>query len=163
MLMVCSLQCINREARAANFSSSLSLPDKTLQFVKDHPLMDDSVTPIDNRPRLIKRGVNYTQIVVDRTQALDRTVYDVMFISTGGSWALVATCVIEISPRCPEEFVFERSSHLGGFRSLGLSDHLDHWLDCKSWPRSGNSGWVGLGCTRGARGELQTAPPFCLS
>ncbi|XP_039097440.1 semaphorin-4D isoform X2 [Hyaena hyaena] len=74
--------CINREARAANFSSSLSLPDKTLQFVKDHPLMDGSVTPIDNRPRLIKTYVNYTQIVVDRTQALDGTFYDVMFIST---------------------------------------------------------------------------------
>ncbi|XP_077886793.1 semaphorin-4D isoform X3 [Ictidomys tridecemlineatus] len=74
--------CIDREARAANYTSSLSLPDKTLQFVKDHPLMDDSVTPVDNRPRLIKQGVNYTQIVVDRTQALDGTVYDVMFVST---------------------------------------------------------------------------------
>ncbi|XP_059871077.1 semaphorin-4D isoform X2 [Delphinus delphis] len=74
--------CINREARAANFSSSLNLPDKTLQFVKDHPLMDDSVTPIDNRPRLIKSDVNYTQIVVDRTWALDGTVHDVMFVST---------------------------------------------------------------------------------
>ncbi|XP_061056624.1 semaphorin-4D [Eubalaena glacialis] len=74
--------CINREARAANFSSSLNLPDKTLQFVKDHPLMDDSVTPIDNRPRLIKSDVNYTQIVVDRTRALDGTVHDVMFVST---------------------------------------------------------------------------------
>lgn len=83
--MVCFPQCINREARAANFSSSLNLPDKTLQFVKDHPLMDDSVTPIDNRPRLIKSDVSYTQIVVDRTQALDGTVYEVMFVGTGGS------------------------------------------------------------------------------
>ncbi|KAJ8784886.1 hypothetical protein J1605_007772 [Eschrichtius robustus] len=74
--------CINREARAANFSSSLNLPDKTLQFVKDHPLMDDSVTPIDNRPRLVKSDVNYTQIVVDRTRALDGTFHDVMFVST---------------------------------------------------------------------------------
>uniref|UniRef100_A0A8D1M8U1 Semaphorin 4D n=1 Tax=Sus scrofa TaxID=9823 RepID=A0A8D1M8U1_PIG len=74
--------CITREARAANFSSSLNLPDKTLQFVKDHPLMDDSVTPIDGRPRLIKSDVNYTQIVVDRTWALDGTVHDVMFVST---------------------------------------------------------------------------------
>ncbi|XP_069332361.1 semaphorin-4D [Eulemur rufifrons] len=74
--------CIDSEARAANYTSSLNLPDKTLQFVKDHPLMDDSVTPIDNRPRLIKKDVNYTQIVVDRTQALDGTVYDVMFVST---------------------------------------------------------------------------------
>ncbi|KAI5945044.1 Semaphorin-4D [Manis javanica] len=74
--------CINQEARVANFSSSLNLPDKTLQFVKDHPLMDDSMTPMDGRPKLIKSNVNYTQIVVDRTQALDGTVYDVMFIST---------------------------------------------------------------------------------
>lgn len=66
-------------------SSSLSLPDKTLQFVKDHPLMDSSVTPIDNRPRLIRSDVNYTQVVVDRTWALDGTPYDVMFVGTGGS------------------------------------------------------------------------------
>lgn len=74
--------CIDGEARAANYTSSLNLPDKTLQFVKDHPLMDDSVTPIDGRPRLIKKDVSYTQIVVDRTKALDGTVYDVMFLST---------------------------------------------------------------------------------
>ncbi|XP_012581998.1 PREDICTED: semaphorin-4D [Condylura cristata] len=74
--------CINRAARAANFSSSLNLPDKTLQFVKDHPLMDDSVIPADGKPRLVKSDVNYTQIVVDRAQALDGTVYDVMFLST---------------------------------------------------------------------------------
>ncbi|XP_037706910.1 semaphorin-4D isoform X2 [Choloepus didactylus] len=74
--------CINAEARAANYTSSLNLPDKTLQFVKDHPLMDDSVTPIDNRPRLIKKDVSYTQIVVDRIEALDGTVHDVMFLST---------------------------------------------------------------------------------
>uniref|UniRef100_A0A8C8VJ74 Semaphorin-4D n=1 Tax=Pelusios castaneus TaxID=367368 RepID=A0A8C8VJ74_9SAUR len=74
--------CINKEARAADYTSSLNLPDKTLQFVKDHPLMDDSVTPIGDRPRLIKRDVRYTQIVVDRVTALSGSVYDVMFIST---------------------------------------------------------------------------------
>ncbi|XP_008047484.1 semaphorin-4D [Carlito syrichta] len=74
--------CIDSETRAANYTSSLNLPDKTLQFVKDHPLMDGSVMPVDNRPRLVKKDVNYTQIVVDRTRALDGTAYDVMFVST---------------------------------------------------------------------------------
>lgn len=83
-------QCINKESRADGYLSTLSLPDKTLQFVKDHPLMDDSVTPIGDRPRLIKRDVKYTQIVVDRVRALNGTVYDVMFISTGLFFALLA-------------------------------------------------------------------------
>ncbi|XP_051497831.1 semaphorin-4D isoform X6 [Apus apus] len=74
--------CINNEARASNYMSSLNLPDKTLQFVKDHPLMDDSVTPMGDRPRLVKRDVKYTQIVVDRVRVLNGTIYDVMFIST---------------------------------------------------------------------------------
>ncbi|XP_062985514.1 semaphorin-4D isoform X1 [Elgaria multicarinata webbii] len=74
--------CINKEAKAENVKTTLNLPDKTLQFVKDHPLMDDSVTPIGDRPRLVKRDVKYTQIVVDQVRVLNGTLYDVMFIST---------------------------------------------------------------------------------
>ncbi|KAM6216127.1 semaphorin-4D [Rhynchocyon petersi] len=94
--------CINNEAREANFNSSLYLPDKTLQFVKDHPLMDDSITPIDNRPRMIARNVNYTQIVVDRMRALDDTIYDVMFISTDKG-ALHKAITLESSVHVIEE------------------------------------------------------------
>ncbi|XP_067886233.1 semaphorin-4D isoform X2 [Heterodontus francisci] len=74
--------CINNEARALNFSSSLMLPDKPLQFVKDHPLMADPVNPIGNRPKLVKKNANYIQIVVDRVRALDNNLYDVMFVGT---------------------------------------------------------------------------------
>ncbi|XP_051875926.1 semaphorin-4D isoform X2 [Pristis pectinata] len=74
--------CITNEARALNFSNSLMLPDKTLQFVKDHPLMADTVNPIGNAPKLVKKNVNYIQIVVDRVRALDNLLYDVMFIGT---------------------------------------------------------------------------------
>ncbi|KAG8596044.1 hypothetical protein GDO81_001717 [Engystomops pustulosus] len=74
--------CINNEAKAMNYTSSLNLPDKTLQFVKDHPLMDDSVAPIGKRPKLVHQNVTYTQIVVDQVTALDGNTYDVMFIST---------------------------------------------------------------------------------
>ncbi|XP_064412097.1 semaphorin-4D isoform X2 [Latimeria chalumnae] len=74
--------CITHEARALNYSSSLHLPDKTLQFVKDRPLMDDPVTSVGNGPKLVKKDVNYTQIIVDRVRALDGNTYDVMFIGT---------------------------------------------------------------------------------
>lgn len=69
--------------RQQNISSSLHLPDKTLQFVKDHPLLEDPVLPIGNRPRLIAKDVNYTQIVVERVRALDGNIYDVIFTGTG--------------------------------------------------------------------------------
>ncbi|KAM3873826.1 semaphorin-4D [Diretmus argenteus] len=74
--------CINNLNRQQNISSSLYLPDKTLQFVKDHPLLEDPVLPIGNRPRLITKDVNYTQIVVERVRALDRNIYDVIFTGT---------------------------------------------------------------------------------
>ncbi|KAM4876413.1 LOW QUALITY PROTEIN: semaphorin-4D-like [Thomomys bottae] len=76
--------CISHEAHTVNYTSSLDLPDKALNFIRDHLLIEDSVTPIGNRPKLVTRDVKYTQIVVDRIQALDWKFYDVMFIGTGG-------------------------------------------------------------------------------
>ncbi|XP_045922201.1 semaphorin-4D isoform X3 [Micropterus dolomieu] len=74
--------CINNLMRRQNISSSLHLPDKTLQFVKDHPLLEDPVLPIGNGPRLITKDVNYTQIVVERVRALNNNIYDVIFTGT---------------------------------------------------------------------------------
>ncbi|KAJ7986839.1 hypothetical protein DPEC_G00332570 [Dallia pectoralis] len=74
--------CINNQNRLQNIANSLHLPDMTLQFVKDHPLLEDPVLPIGNGPKLITKDVNYTQIVVDRVQALDNNVYDVIFTGT---------------------------------------------------------------------------------
>ncbi|XP_053558368.1 semaphorin-4D isoform X4 [Bombina bombina] len=74
--------CINSEARSMNYTSSLNLPDKTLQFVKDHPLMDDPVTPVGGKPKLVNRNMIYTQIVVDQVKAVDGNIYDIMFMST---------------------------------------------------------------------------------
>lgn len=71
-------QCINN-----NIGSSLDLPDSTLRFVKDHPLLEDSVLPIGNRPRLIAKDVKYTHIVVERVRALDGNIYDIIFTGTG--------------------------------------------------------------------------------
>ncbi|AWP15378.1 putative semaphorin-4D [Scophthalmus maximus] len=74
--------CVNNQMRQQNISSSLHLPDKTLQFVKDHPLLEDPVLPIGNGPRLITKDINYTQIVVERVRALDGIIYDVIFTGT---------------------------------------------------------------------------------
>ncbi len=55
------------------------MPDKALNFVKDHFLMD---SVIRSQPLLLKRNVRYTQLAVHRVQALHKT-YDVLFIGTG--------------------------------------------------------------------------------
>lgn len=64
-------------------TQSLDLPDRTLQFVKDKPLMDQAVEPIDGGPLLVRRGVKFTQIIVDQAQTADGQKYNVMFIATG--------------------------------------------------------------------------------
>lgn len=74
-----SLQCITNEARKQGISSSLHMPDKVLNFVKDHFLMD---SVIRSQPLLLKRNVRYTQIAVHRIQAVKK-VYHVLFIGTG--------------------------------------------------------------------------------
>ncbi len=63
------------------FTTSLELPDKTLQFIKDKPLMDQAVKA-GEKPLLVKRGAAFTRIVVATATALDGTSHQVMFIGT---------------------------------------------------------------------------------
>lgn len=77
------LQCIDEAARQLGITSSLELPDKTLQFIRDRPLMDQEVQPINSRPLLVKKGAAFTSIVVTSVVALDGATYHVMFIGTG--------------------------------------------------------------------------------
>ncbi|KAM9848737.1 semaphorin-4E isoform 1-T3 [Aulostomus maculatus] len=74
--------CINNKAREMGMNRSLDLPDKTLQFIRDRPLMDEAVRPLTGGPLLVKRGALLTRIVVDNVQALDGETYAVMFIGT---------------------------------------------------------------------------------
>lgn len=74
--------CINSVARKMGMNRSLDLPDKTLQFIRDRPLMDEAVRPLTGAPLLVKRGALLTRIVVDSVLALDGQRYDVMFIGT---------------------------------------------------------------------------------
>lgn len=73
--------CINNEDRKAG-KKTLDLPDRTLQFVKDRPLMDQPIQPIDGKPVLMRKGAAFTRIVVHQVQAADGTKYRVMFIGT---------------------------------------------------------------------------------
>ncbi|XP_015251946.1 PREDICTED: semaphorin-4F-like isoform X1 [Cyprinodon variegatus] len=54
-------QCLNSALRAEGFESSLKLPDKVLTFVRDHPLMENSVTAA---PVLVRKGIKYTKLAV---------------------------------------------------------------------------------------------------
>ncbi|XP_043909863.1 semaphorin-4E-like isoform X2 [Protopterus annectens] len=74
--------CIGNKEKEHGYTTSLDLPDKTLQMVKDHPLIDSAVKAIDNLPKLLKRGSKYTRIAVDRVVALDHRLHDVMFLGT---------------------------------------------------------------------------------
>ncbi|KAJ8377315.1 hypothetical protein AAFF_G00261640 [Aldrovandia affinis] len=59
-------QCITSALKAEGFESSLKLPDKVLTFVRDHPLMENSVVAA---PLLVRRGITYTRIAVTLTPA----------------------------------------------------------------------------------------------
>ncbi|KAK2907034.1 hypothetical protein Q8A67_006019 [Cirrhinus molitorella] len=74
--------CINNAARSSGIMRSLDLPDKTLQFIRDRPLMDDAVRPITGKPLLLKKGPLLTRLIVDQVTASDGQSYPVMFVGT---------------------------------------------------------------------------------
>ncbi|TSQ01598.1 Nuclear receptor ROR-beta [Bagarius yarrelli] len=84
------LMCINDEARQKGISTSLDLPSKTLQFIKDKPLLDQAVKQSSERPLLVKKGAAFTRIVVTSTTALDGSSHQVMFIGTASGSVLKA-------------------------------------------------------------------------
>uniref|UniRef100_A0A3P8WHS3 Ssemaphorin 4F n=2 Tax=Cynoglossus semilaevis TaxID=244447 RepID=A0A3P8WHS3_CYNSE len=54
-------QCLNHVLKSEGFESSLKLPDKVLTFVRDHPLMENSVSAA---PLLVRKGVTYSKLAV---------------------------------------------------------------------------------------------------
>uniref|UniRef100_A0AAY4E9B4 Sema domain-containing protein n=1 Tax=Denticeps clupeoides TaxID=299321 RepID=A0AAY4E9B4_9TELE len=74
--------CVDDGARRLGMRSSRNLPDSTLQFVRDRPLMDEAVHPVTGGPLLLKRGTLLTRVVVDSVLALDGHRHAVMFAAT---------------------------------------------------------------------------------
>ncbi|XP_039516978.1 semaphorin-4D isoform X1 [Pimephales promelas] len=117
--------CITNLNRMQNINSSLQLPDKTLQFVRDHPLLEDPVLPIGNGPRLITKDVNYTQIAVERVQALDGNLYDVIFTATDKGF-LHKSLVLEGEVHTVEEIQLLKNSE--PIKTLLLSSQAAQFL-----------------------------------
>lgn len=77
------LQCITSSMKLAGMDSSLALPDRVLTFVRDHPLMDQPVYPVDNRPLLVQQETQYRRLSVHRVKALSGQEHDVLYLGTG--------------------------------------------------------------------------------
>ncbi|XP_015489145.1 semaphorin-4G isoform X2 [Parus major] len=85
--------CITDHSRRKGYNSSQDLPNSVLDFVKLHPLMFEEVKPAGGEPLLVKKNVVYSQLAVDRVQALDGRSYDVLFMGTGDGWIHKAVVV----------------------------------------------------------------------
>ncbi|KAM9826990.1 semaphorin-4F [Neosynchiropus ocellatus] len=72
-------QCLNNARRAEGFETSLKLPDKVLTFVRDHPLMETSVTAA---PLLVRKGVTYTKLAVTQASGSDERRGVVLHLGT---------------------------------------------------------------------------------
>lgn len=71
---------MNNALKAEGFESSLKLPDKVLTFVRDHPLMENSVTAA---PLLVRKGVTYTKLAVMQTGVGEERRGAVLHLGTG--------------------------------------------------------------------------------
>uniref|UniRef100_A0A3Q3JMR8 Sema domain, immunoglobulin domain (Ig), short basic domain, secreted, (semaphorin) 3H n=1 Tax=Monopterus albus TaxID=43700 RepID=A0A3Q3JMR8_MONAL len=74
-----------------SYSSTREYPDDVIFFSRTHPLLQENVLPLGERPLLVRVGVNYkfSKLLVDRVEAVDGT-YDVLFIGTDSGLVLKA-------------------------------------------------------------------------
>ncbi|XP_059112722.1 semaphorin-4F isoform X3 [Peromyscus eremicus] len=75
-------ECITNNMKLQQFGSSLSLPDRVLTFIRDHPLMDRPVFPADGRPLLVTTDTAYLRVVAHRVTSLSGKEYDVLYLGT---------------------------------------------------------------------------------
>ncbi|KAM5142527.1 semaphorin-4F isoform 2-T2 [Callospermophilus lateralis] len=75
-------ECITNNMKFQQFDSSLSLPDRVLTFIRDHPLMDRPVSPGDVHPLLVTTDTAYLRVVAHRVASLSGKEYDVLYLGT---------------------------------------------------------------------------------
>ncbi|KAM7376675.1 hypothetical protein PAMP_006391 [Pampus punctatissimus] len=110
--------CINDEMRAEGVMTSLDLSDKSLLFVKNHPLMEGVVTPITGEPLLVHTGTRFAKIVVDHVTSLDRRQHEIMLIGTDSGWLLKAVRLDGEGGRIIEELQLFQTPHPVNFLQL---------------------------------------------
>ncbi|KAM8783131.1 semaphorin-4B [Rhynchonycteris naso] len=71
--------CITNSTRERNIYSSLQLPDRVLNFLKDHFLMDGQIR---SQLLLLQPQARYQRVAVHRVPGLHHT-YDILFLGTG--------------------------------------------------------------------------------
>ncbi|XP_069058960.1 semaphorin-4F isoform X1 [Pleurodeles waltl] len=59
-----------------------NFPDRVLTFIRDHPLMEQSVSPRNKVPMLVKQGTCYRKMAVRNVAALDGKAYNVLYLGT---------------------------------------------------------------------------------
>uniref|UniRef100_G1QJY9 Ssemaphorin 4F n=1 Tax=Nomascus leucogenys TaxID=61853 RepID=G1QJY9_NOMLE len=138
-------ECITNNMKLRHFGSSLSLPDRVLTFIRDHPLMDRPVFPADGHPLLVTTDTAYLRVVAHRVTSLSGKEYDVLYLGTGifsgqsSSWLLVGSgtevtqvnttncgrlqscseCILAQDPVCAWSFRLDECvAHAGEHRGL---------------------------------------------
>ncbi|KAF7252738.1 Semaphorin-4F [Varanus komodoensis] len=74
--------CVTSSPKWEGIASSLALPDRVLTFVRDHPLMDGPVAPLEKRPVLVSPGTRYCRLAAQRVRALSGKEHDVLYLGT---------------------------------------------------------------------------------
>lgn len=119
------------------FGSSLSLPDRVLTFIRDHPLMDRPVFPADGRPLLVTTDTAYLRVVAHRVTSLSGKEYDVLYLGTGIFKHQASSHIVHMAPE------FQAQCQLVHFLAL--------YLPPRGWtPPPGCVHWSSAQCPGGS-------------
>ncbi|XP_026160868.1 semaphorin-4E-like [Mastacembelus armatus] len=112
--------CISNETRAIGVMTSLDFSDKTLLFVRNHPLMEGMVTPLTGKPLLVQTGTQFSKIVVDQVTSLDGQQHHIMLIGTDSGWLQKAVRFDGEDSRIIEELQLFQTPQSVNFLQLSL-------------------------------------------
>lgn len=154
--------------------NSNSIPLPTLRFIKDHPEMKDWIHPIQNETPFFTSNKNFTKIAVDRVQASDERMHNVLLLATDngvilkiledGSKAFIISETHLCSGSAPVHSMkldSENSKLFVGYPGqlsvLDLQRCQDYNASCEECvlSRDPYCAWTEQGCTSQTKGGIQ--------